>query len=170
MSDPDPPFRVLFVCTGNTCRSPLAEVALRRALGEIAARVEVRSAGVAASNGAPASSLSRAVALQHGLDLERHSSRRLDAATLADVDLVLLMDPGDRARVEALAGDRGVEIFALGDFGRSQPAGEAIPDPFGGSPGAYEATLQRIEGHLERVVPYIEAAVREREPGARKPS
>ena len=170
MSDPDPPFRVLFVCTGNTCRSPLAEVALRRALGKIAGRVKVTSAGVAATHGAPASGLSRAVALKHGLDLERHVSRRLDAAAMAEVDLVLLMDPADRARVEALAGDRGVEIFALADFGLSQPTGAAIPDPFGASLAVYEDTLQRIEGHLERVVPYVEAAVREREPGARRPS
>ena len=170
MSGPEPLFRVLFVCTGNTCRSPLAEVALRRALGELAGRVEIRSAGVAAWNGAPASGLSRSVARQNGLDLESHQSRRLDADALADQDLVLLMDPADRARVTALAGDSGAAIFALADFGRAQPTGEAIPDPFGGSPEAYEDSLKRIESHLERVVPYILAELREREVGARKPT
>jgi len=170
MSGPEPLFRVLFVCTGNTCRSPLAEVALRRALGESAGRVDVRSAGVAAWDGAPASGLARAVARKHGLDLESHQSRRLGADVLEGQDLVLLMDPADRPRVTALAGDTGVEIFALADFGRARPTGEAIPDPFGGSPEAYEESLKRIESHLERVVPYILAELREREVGARKPS
>jgi protein-tyrosine-phosphatase len=169
MSGPERPFRVLFVCTGNTCRSPLAEVALKRLLGDSAGRVEVRSAGVSAWDGAPATDLARVIARRHGLDLERHQARRLSRETLAQQDLVLLMNPGDRARVEALADD-GTEIFLLPDFAQPHPTGEAIADPFGGSPEDYEASLLRIEEHLERVVPYILAELREREVGARKPS
>ena len=170
MSGSEPLFRVLFVCTGNTCRSPLAEVALRRALGESARRVEVRSAGVAARDGAPATAQATAVARRQGLDLEAHQSRKLTAEALAGQDLVLLMDPGDRAVVEELDADREAEIFALADFGRAVPTGEAIPDPFGGSPEGYEDCLRRIEEQLKRVVPYIQAELREREVGARKPS
>ena len=170
MSGPERPFRVLFVCTGNTCRSPLAEVALKRMLGESAGRVEVRSAGVSAIAGAPASEGARAVARRHGFDLEGHSSRRLTAALLADQDLVLLMNPGDLQRVRALDPEGGAEVFGLGDFGRPRPEGVGIPDPFGGPPEAYEDALARIEGHLERVVPYIRAELREREVGAKKPS
>lgn len=170
MSGPEPIFRVLFVCTGNTCRSPLGEVALKRMLGESALRVEVRSAGVSAWDGAPASDTARMVARRHGLDLEGHRSRRLSAEALAEQDLILLMNPADRPRVQALDPEGGSEIFALADFAQPAPTGEAIPDPFGDSAEAYEACLARIEGHLERVVPYIKAELREREVGARKPS
>ena len=97
MSAPDPLFRVLFVCTGNTCRSPLAQAALVRALGDTAAKVAVGSAGTAASDGAPASPPSRDVARRAGLDLEGHRSRRLNRDLLAAADLVLLMDPRVRA-------------------------------------------------------------------------
>jgi len=170
MSGTERPFRVLFVCSGNTCRSPLAEAALKRMLGESAGKVEVRSAGVSAWDGAPASDGARAVARRHGLDLEGHQSRRLTSAILAGQDLVLLMNPGDLLRVRALDPEGGAEVFGLADFGRSRPEGVGVPDPYGGPPEAYEETLARIEEHLGRVMPYIQAELREREVGARKPS
>ena len=170
MSGPEPLFRVLVVCTGNTCRSPLAAVALTRALGSDAARVEVGSAGTAARDGAPASELSREVAAAAGLDLTPHRSRRLRAELLSGVDLVLLMDPRDRALVRALDPEAASQAYGLADFGQAVPTGEAIPDPFGGSPEAYEEALRRIETHLERVVPFIRATLAERSTGANKPS
>jgi len=159
MSVPDPLFRVLFVCTGNTCRSPLAQVALVRALGDDAARVAVTSAGTAAFEGSPASAPSVDVARRAGLDLSAHRSRRLDPALLAEADLVLLMDPRDRALVERLDAAAAARTHALADFGRDRPTGEAIPDPYGGSLEAYEECLRRIAAHLERVVPHVRAQV-----------
>lgn len=170
MSGAEPHFRLLFVCTGNTCRSPLAEVALRRALGKLGDRVEVTSAGTSAAAGAPASPLSRQVAAAAGLDLEGHRSRRLEASALAGIDLVLLMDPQDRARVRALDAEAAEQTHGLADFGRASPTGEAIPDPYGASLEAYEECLRRIEEHLERVVPYVRAALEARSSGAPEPS
>ncbi len=158
----EPLFRVLFVCTGNTCRSPLAAAALARALGDRAAQVEVTSAGTAAFDGAPASEGSRSVAVRAGLDLSGHQSRRLDRDRLAGVDLVLLMDPRDLVHVRALDSEAAGQTWGLADFAQPAPTGEAIPDPFGGSPEAYEECLRRIEFHLERVVPYVTAALEQR--------
>src|SRR6478672_949733 len=82
--------RILLVCTGNTCRSPLAEVLLRRALAEEKMDgVVVESAGTGAFGGEPASEGSYLVALENGLDLAAHRARTATRAMIADADLVL---------------------------------------------------------------------------------
>src|ERR1043166_796174 len=84
LSSPNPALRVLFICTGNTCRSPLAAVALRAELGDDAAHVEVASAGIGASPGQPASEGSRRVAAEDGFDLSGHRSRAVPAQVRAE--------------------------------------------------------------------------------------
>ena len=169
MSGPEPLFRVLFVCTGNTCRSPLAAAALQRALGPAGRRIELASAGTAAFPGAPASVGARAAARAAGLDLDEHRSRRLDARLLARADLVLLLDPGDLEFVRALEPDAVSRTFSLPDFGLARPTGDRVADPYGGSPEAYADCLRQIESHVERVKPYLIDQVREREVAAESP-
>jgi protein-tyrosine-phosphatase len=97
--------RVLFVCTGNTCRSALAEAIARETLGTLGiSDVEVSSAGVHAWAGAPASDGALLVALENGLDLSLHRARAIDKELLADEELILVMSPHHLERVEALGG------------------------------------------------------------------
>lgn len=155
------PFRILFVCTGNTCRSPLAEVITRRSLADRGwTNVDVRSAGVATVNGGPASEGAQRAARHHGLDLAAHRSVVLTPDLLESADLVLTMSPGHQARVVAAgAGDKAelLTAFAAGD----DPAGTspAVPDPFGGSDAEYEATFilleQLVERALHRLAPIL---------------
>jgi protein-tyrosine-phosphatase len=150
------PFRILLVCSGNTCRSPMAEVLLRRALEARGWRqVEVRSAGVAAYPGSPATEAAVRVTERHGLDLTEHRSTPLDPPLIAWADLILTMTPAHLAAVTwAGGGDRSALItaFAAGGGGEPNLVAAGVADPFGGDDEEYEATFRELEGLMEGVL------------------
>jgi len=146
--------RVVFICTGNTCRSPLAEALMRRALEARGhGTVAVSSAGVGATDGAPASEGSLLVGLENGLDLSQHLA--------AGADLVLAMSAQQRDRAAALgAADRA---HTLAEFAGVSGAGTDVQDPFGGDLDAYRSTYRQLETLVEAVAARI-AAGRSGEP------
>src|SRR3954467_3384462 len=93
--------RILFVCTGNTCRSPLAEaiarkVAIERGLTD----VEAVSAGTSAHEHAPASDGALLVGMERNMDLSIHRAQTLSRETVRDADLIFAMGPHHLERIE----------------------------------------------------------------------
>src|SRR3954463_8334410 len=107
--------RILFVCTGNTCRSALAEALARKVIIERGLTdVDVQSAGTSAWDGAPASDGALLVGMERGLDLSQHRSQTLTRELIQSSDLVLAMGPHHLERIEALGGTG--KAYLLTDF------------------------------------------------------
>lgn len=166
MSDERSVVRVLFVCTGNTCRSPLAAAALVSEMaGDLAgdpARLEILSAGTSAGEGQPVSRGSLEVAAQSGIDLSGHRARRATPALARSADLVLVMEPLHRVAIEALGAPRE-RVHVLSEWPEPGERDLPVSDPFGASIEAYEECWRRIRHHIRRVAPAVRDALKARD-------
>ena len=152
--------RLLFVCTGNTCRSPMAQVlAMGRGPAPGGVRIEARSAGTHTRNGLPASEGARLAALRHGYSLETHESSELSEELVEWADRVLAMTPSHLHQVHLLGGQSKAELLgsyaAVAENADGREAGgvpPSVPDPFGGDDQVYEETFLALEGHVHAAV------------------
>lgn len=150
--------RVLMVCLGNICRSPVAEGVLRARLASstLAGRIEVDSAGTGDWHiGQPPDRRAIANAAEHGIDIAGLRARQLQASDYRDFDWLLCADRANLRDVQARAPrDARTQAALLLDWSGVEHQGE-VPDPYTGGPAQFEHVFQLLDraadGAIERL-------------------
>ncbi len=152
--------RILFVCTGNTCRSPMAAGMFRHMLAErLGCReselsqqgFEIASAGLSAGPGCPASPESVEICRVCGVDLSGHSSQPLTQPLLFDSDRIYTMTAGHRDAILSRYPELENDVRLL------SPAGEDVTDPIGWGSAAYQQCHREITESLKPLVDELAA-------------
>lgn len=145
---------ILFVCTGNICRSPMAAAILRDRIHQLGLdpQVQVISAGVWAEDGVRASANGVAVLRLRGIDLAAHRSQPLTSALLKQANIALVMEEAHRRSIFHMAPEHLSKVYLLSEMA----GGHAdVEDPYGGTVEAYAATADELTTLIDKGLPKI---------------
>jgi protein-tyrosine-phosphatase len=138
---------VLFVCTANICRSPMAEGLFKSFVSDEIDDWEIGSAGTWADTGSPAASYTLAVLANRGIDLSEHASRRVTRELLSAYNLILVMERGHKEGIKAEFPEYSGKVFLISEM---VGAKFEVRDPIGGPLVEYEYTSKEIENIFTR--------------------
>ncbi|NGO71864.1 low molecular weight protein-tyrosine-phosphatase [Streptomyces boncukensis] len=147
-------YRVCFVCTGNICRSPMAEAVFRARVAEAGfdGLVGVSSAGTGSWHvGEGADPRTLAVLAAAGYPELDHAAQQFDAHSFARHDLVVALDEGHAAELRALARNpaEAAKVRLLRSYDpEADPADREVPDPYYGGPGGFDVCLDLVEAAM----------------------
>jgi len=152
--------RVVFVCTANICRSPMAEGLLKHHWKDLEkdqgrAGLNVSSMGIQMIDDQPASENAVTVCAENGVDISSHRSRALHPEELQKANLILTMEPFQRRHLQLLAPQLKDKVFLLAKWPEESRRRGVITDPIGRSLRVYRKIFKVIDGHVKRIIPHL---------------
>lgn len=149
----NPPPSLIFVCTGNICRSPMAEYLLRARLGPLS-DWHIASSGIFAVEGMPISAHARHVLGERNIDARAHRSRQLTRGATRAADVIIAMTQGHRDQIQAEMPECRGKLFLLRGFDPTAPQPD-VDDPIGGSDSDYRTTARVIDDALAGLTAFL---------------
>ncbi len=151
---------ILFVCTGNSCRSIMAEGLLKKMLSEKgikeSSKYKIISAGTHTYEGFPPVHMTQKIMTEQGIDVSSYRSNRLTEETVNKADLVLVMTQKHKDEVSHIAKKERDNVLLLKEFAEIKDKNQDIADPIGLSYDAYKYCLEEIEKCLIKVIGKID--------------
>ena len=164
---PDSPYRVMTVCTGNICRSPMDEVVLRHRFEEagLAGAVVVDSTGTSdEEEGGPVDPRARAALEASGYEVGDHVARQVEPGQVEQRDLVLAMTTAHRRALQRLSPQAAERVVLWRTFDPAaeglQGAGLDVADPWYGGESDFAVCLEQVEAAADGVVDHVRRALR----------
>lgn len=154
---PSQPIRILFVCLGNICRSPMAEGVLRHLAAQEGLKLEIDSAGTADYHiGEPPDERAQQACSGRGVDITGLRGRQVSPEDFHRFDYILAMDTENLRRLRAMQpADAPAKLSLFMDYARGSQKGLAVPDPYYGGAQDFDKVLNMLEDAAQGLIAHI---------------
>lgn len=144
--------KVMFICTGNTCRSPMAQGLLEKMAKDREKQIEVYSCGTHAINGNTASSHAIEVMEKRGIDLTKHRATNIKDANIYNMDYIFCVTQNHKDYVLQLYPELKGKVYTIKEYLKNVDKNQDIKDPWGYDVHTYEEVAQELENCIESMI------------------